>query len=144
MHQAIFLLFSYVIVLSSILSMPICMRTGSISWPWTMTTIFSFFFSFFFTTTYAWFYVQYKYEREKEWEKNEVSRKKREKAKERENGQLLLFDGQSIDDKDYAIALSIVFWSNACLSLYPHTNHSISSSFFQFFFTDIRPLLNAS
>jgi hypothetical protein len=33
-----------------------------------------------------------------------------EKEREREkNGQLLLFDGQSTDDKDYAITLSIVF-----------------------------------
>lgn len=38
-----------------------------------------------------------------------AQKKTREKAKERENGQLLLFDGQSIDDKDYAIVLSIVF-----------------------------------
>jgi hypothetical protein len=34
--------------------------------------------------------------------KREVSREKR-RSIERENGQLLLFDGQSIDDKDYAI-----------------------------------------
>jgi hypothetical protein len=29
--------------------------------------------------------------------------------KERENGQLLLFDGQSTDDKDYAIVFSMIF-----------------------------------
>ena len=94
----------------------VCMRTGSISWPWTMTTIFSF--SFFFFASYVWFYVQYKYERRKK-NTREVSREKEKKhrERERENGQLLLFDGQSIDDKDYAIIrLSIVFWSDACLS----------------------------
>ena len=33
--------------------------------------------------------------------------RKKEGEKEKENGQFLLFDGQSIDDKDYAIILSI-------------------------------------
>jgi hypothetical protein len=31
------------------------------------------------------------------------------KERQRENGQLLLFDGQSIDDKDYAIVFSMMF-----------------------------------
>ncbi len=57
MRQSIFFFFffSYVIVFFSTLSVHICMRTGSISWPWTMTTAFSF---FFFFTSYVWFYVQ--------------------------------------------------------------------------------------
>ncbi len=35
--------------------------------------------------------------------------------RKRENGQLLLFDGQSTDDKDYAIVFSMMFWSDVCL-----------------------------
>lgn len=46
--------------------------------------------------------------------KREVSREKR-RSIERENGQLLLFDGQSIDDKDYAIVFPMMFWSTVCL-----------------------------
>jgi len=41
--------------------------------------------------------------------KREEYLEKKKRGKERENGQLLLFDGQSIDDKDYAITLAIVF-----------------------------------
>ncbi len=34
--------------------------------------------------------------------------KERETERERKNGQLLLFDGQSTDDKDYAIVFSMI------------------------------------
>jgi hypothetical protein len=33
---------------------------------------------------------------------------KKERQRERKNGQLLLFDGQSTDDKDYAIVFSMI------------------------------------
>jgi hypothetical protein len=104
-----------------------------------MTTVFSFFFFFLFTS-YVWFYVQYKYEREKK-NKREVSREKR-RGIERENGQLLLFDGQSIDDKDYAIILFIVFSSDACLSPRSFIPHSKISSFFEVLLSDIQSEFN--
>ena len=50
-----------------------------------------------------------------------MEKKERKKERERErhtyiqkeNGQLLLFDGQSLDDKDHAIVFSQMFWSGA-------------------------------
>ncbi len=44
---------------------------------------------------------------------------KKEEEK-RENGQLLLFDGQLTDDKDYAIVFFMMFWSNMYLFLFIH------------------------
>jgi hypothetical protein len=78
-----------------------------------MTTAFSFFFSL----SYVRFYVQRQAQKQKKTREEYLEKRNKRK---RENGQLLLFDGQSIDDKDYAITISKVFLSDACLSLFAH------------------------